>query len=385
MKQRRRQRLRQCQRLLVFLLMLAVAVPCVSQVQHTFAATNYPNQFTALNQFAVGAQVGPAAFALLPVGPPDGTIIYCSDCSQTNVCIGGGTGAVASRINGAWSCSTAAGTTLALETNGILNGSQTLLNLLAQTPLVVAENGAGSVTFSCPTCSIVSLTGSGSTNTMTIWTGANSIGNSQMVQSANAELFTATGANAGKTWTLSTSSLNFGAGQGSSWLITGSAESSGVLQGGDSLGSNAAGGAQIVGGNLSANTGASVQTTGGFTANGGSVIITGGASATTAGNVDLIASQAGTNFGSIRLLAPLHTSNGGAGNNDITGELALSGTLITYSFTGKYASHPECTVTPQGDPIAVRYWVTYTGVASFSVNTNSSLTQTFSYHCVGRN
>lgn len=36
--------------------------------------------------------------------PADGSIIYCSDCTKATPCAGGGTGAFAVRLNGAWDC-----------------------------------------------------------------------------------------------------------------------------------------------------------------------------------------------------------------------------------------------------------------------------------------
>ena len=36
--------------------------------------------------------------------PANGTIAYCSDCTIANPCAGGGTGALAKRLNGAWVC-----------------------------------------------------------------------------------------------------------------------------------------------------------------------------------------------------------------------------------------------------------------------------------------
>jgi hypothetical protein len=41
--------------------------------------------------------------------PPNGTLIYCSDCTKTDPCAGGGTGAFASRVNSAWSCAAGGG------------------------------------------------------------------------------------------------------------------------------------------------------------------------------------------------------------------------------------------------------------------------------------
>ena len=36
--------------------------------------------------------------------PPNGTFAYCSDCTIANPCAGGGTGALAKRLNGVWVC-----------------------------------------------------------------------------------------------------------------------------------------------------------------------------------------------------------------------------------------------------------------------------------------
>ena len=41
-------------------------------------------------------------FAALPSSPPNGTILYCSDCTIASPTASGGTGAVVKRINGAW-------------------------------------------------------------------------------------------------------------------------------------------------------------------------------------------------------------------------------------------------------------------------------------------
>jgi hypothetical protein len=43
------------------------------------------------------------AFASLPAAN-NGTLIYCMDCAATNPCGGGGTGAIAKRLNGRWVC-----------------------------------------------------------------------------------------------------------------------------------------------------------------------------------------------------------------------------------------------------------------------------------------
>jgi hypothetical protein len=80
------------------------------------------------------------------------------------------------------------------------------------------------------------------------------------------------------------------------------------------------------------------------------------------------------------------TANGS--NNDITGELAFAAaTTATYTWTGVYTSHPECTATPQFDLTATppRVWITYSTTVSFTINTSAAVTGSFSYHCIGRN
>ncbi|MGI8813665.1 MAG: hypothetical protein ACR2IH_14210, partial [Pyrinomonadaceae bacterium] len=48
--------------------------------------------------------LGTSSFANLP-GSPNGTLYYCSDCQTVNPCASGGTGAIAKRLGGAWTCS----------------------------------------------------------------------------------------------------------------------------------------------------------------------------------------------------------------------------------------------------------------------------------------
>lgn len=44
------------------------------------------------------------AFASLPGSPTNGTMLFCNDCTIANPCAGGGTGALAKRLNGVWVC-----------------------------------------------------------------------------------------------------------------------------------------------------------------------------------------------------------------------------------------------------------------------------------------
>ena len=60
----------------------------------------------------LGAQLGPVFFANLPTGTIDGAVLYVQDGSVTNPCTGGGTGAFAYRVLGAWNCSAASSSSI---------------------------------------------------------------------------------------------------------------------------------------------------------------------------------------------------------------------------------------------------------------------------------
>lgn len=104
-------------------------------VDHSYPALDTPNVFSGLNQFLQGATLGPTAFIGLPT-EIDGTIVYCKDCQLTQPCSAGGLGAYAFGTNGTWSCNQS-GTipTVTLQTNGVVNASQSVLNLI--------DNGTG--------------------------------------------------------------------------------------------------------------------------------------------------------------------------------------------------------------------------------------------------
>ena len=76
-----------------------------------------------------------------------------------------------------------------------------------------------------------------------------------------------------------------------------------------------------------------------------------------------------------------------ASNTDLVGELSFSAaTTASYTWTQTYISHPECVVAPQFDIGASnRWWITYTGVASFTINFDVAETGVVGYHCIGRN
>jgi hypothetical protein len=48
-------------------------------------------------------QLAPVPFASLGTSP-NGSLVYCADCKVTNPCAGGGTGAIAKRLDGVWVC-----------------------------------------------------------------------------------------------------------------------------------------------------------------------------------------------------------------------------------------------------------------------------------------
>lgn len=78
---------------------------------------------------------------------------------------------------------------------------------------------------------------------------------------------------------------------------------------------------------------------------------------------------------------------GSQSNTDMDGELTLSSSkTAAYSFAGYYLVHPECTVTPQFDiGSGNRFWITYSQVASFTVNFTNAVSGNVSYVCLGRN
>lgn len=90
--------------------------------------------------------------------------------------------------------------------------------------------------------------------------------------------------------------------------------------------------------------------------------------------------------GNIKLQGTVITSS--SANNDFAGELSFSGTSTeSYSFTGQIGSavHAECNVTPQFDVgSGVRFWVTYSGLTSFTVNFSTTVTGSVTYQCIGR-
>ena len=79
-------------------------------------------------------------------------------------------------------------------------------------------------------------------------------------------------------------------------------------------------------------------------------------------------------------------SSGVAANSDMVGELTFTAatTSSTYSFTGTYTSHPECTFAPQFDIGAHRLWWSTITTATIQLTSDSAQTGNVSYICVGR-
>lgn len=101
------------------LLLLGLLLPSFLPAQtHSFPATDTSNVFSAPNTFQVGTQLGPVTFANLPAGASNGRLILCSDCQLVNPCLGGGTGAFAQRISGAWNCASGGSGSSTVNING---------------------------------------------------------------------------------------------------------------------------------------------------------------------------------------------------------------------------------------------------------------------------
>jgi hypothetical protein len=62
------------------------------------------------------AQIGSATFANLGSGT-NGTMLYCSNCTQTPTCAAGGSGAMAMYVNGGWSCGGSGGGSYSFRNN----------------------------------------------------------------------------------------------------------------------------------------------------------------------------------------------------------------------------------------------------------------------------
>jgi hypothetical protein len=69
--------------------------------------------------------------------PLDGSVYYCSNCTQASPCASGGTGALATRINGAWSCTS--GGAAPSTTATALQSATTVVNVSSATAPTVNQ------------------------------------------------------------------------------------------------------------------------------------------------------------------------------------------------------------------------------------------------------
>jgi hypothetical protein len=151
------------------------------------SATGPFGAFTGLNQFSSGAVLGPTNFAGLSTGnfasAANGTAVLVTDGTPGSPCTGSGSGALAVRLAGAWLClPTSSGTTVSIQTDSTPNASQSTLNFTDANGCTWTNPSAGVEEVNCGTGS--SLTGSGTNNTLAMWTGSSSLGNSQLSQAS---------------------------------------------------------------------------------------------------------------------------------------------------------------------------------------------------------
>jgi hypothetical protein len=95
--------------LLSLLLFVSSLFVCMRAFPQTITEMTLETNQTATGQkqFSPGSQHGPVTFANLTITPSqsNGTLVYVSDASASNPCVGGGSGAFALRVNGGWNCS----------------------------------------------------------------------------------------------------------------------------------------------------------------------------------------------------------------------------------------------------------------------------------------
>jgi hypothetical protein len=84
------------------------------------------------------AQVGSSTFASLGAGA-NGSILYCSDCAQATPCAGGGAGAMATYVNGAWSCGGGSGSSYTFRDDLTNSGGTVDVNPFDTTLFLVDE------------------------------------------------------------------------------------------------------------------------------------------------------------------------------------------------------------------------------------------------------
>lgn len=126
-------------KLVVGMLLLTFSRACAGQITHTEVTVEDNQSITGQKTFTPGATLGPVLFANLNITPSqvNGTIVEVLDASPTTPCTGGGTGALAVRINGAWQCNGFGGLGAFVQLNPIT--TQTITGAF---PLVLPNQGA---------------------------------------------------------------------------------------------------------------------------------------------------------------------------------------------------------------------------------------------------
>ena len=135
-------------RLLQFGLLLAISALSWGQATTHSATWENPNVFLSTNQFTEGITVGPILFATLGAVPGGTTMIYVSDATfGSSPCTGGGTGALAIYINGAWNCGAGGGGGGGGPTsfNLISNGVNSTANMVCTTGCSISATSSGSI------------------------------------------------------------------------------------------------------------------------------------------------------------------------------------------------------------------------------------------------
>ena len=184
--------------LAVIAVIVVCAAFCSSQVIVTTAGINVDNLFTGANSFTQSITLADVACAS---GASSKTIL-CSDTvshrlkfNSNNIgslyavgtasgvagrCVQFATNGIDLVDSGSASCGGLT-TPLTLQTNSTPNGSQSLLNLIQGSNVTITDNGTGGVTIAS-TGGGGGVTGSGSTNTLPLWTGSTALGDSNFSQ-----------------------------------------------------------------------------------------------------------------------------------------------------------------------------------------------------------
>lgn len=323
-----------------------------AQTGQTGAMLGLSNPFTVQQFFNVGITVGPITFATLGNISNSTTMIFISDGALgSSPCAGGGTGALALRINGAWNCSAGfvSSSTLYYQTvdaNGTAQTQRPTLNLISgSNATVTCVDNAGATRTDCTIASTGGgggVTGSGTAGTLPKWTSSTTLGNSKYLDQGG---------------TQASVTLN---GTGTAgvyqFLVSDSSQFIGICNVGTSFGCDAGGlgGIQF-----------QYQAAANFLFNNSGTV-------TPVLAIDQV--------GGFQTLT--------SSNSDLAGQLTFSAstTSSTYSFQVQdVTSPPICTITPLSDPgSGVRIWISTLSNSTLRLTASSSITLTVDYVCVGR-